>query len=421
MSAREDHDQRNGEGDGKKPIDRDTLAIFEARRNAFAEPRERLDRAKYMFAELCDRATNSRCPGFIRKGSVAIPDSELARKFGVWESTIYNWKRQLEAAGYVWTSKQYRSDRWPMTVYHLACIHPRPNFDTQNPDGSSNAAPGRSAPPDVKGGRGKGRKRKHPSPPLTPPVTTQTVVASPEMLENQGFVAVTHSFLWASATINCGSGPQQNVAVSHNPMWLSATTECGPQPQPNVAHSHNGNGADSHNGVVRTATTECGLNESQRRLRDEVPPKRLDKRAVSGERKPATPAVKRTPQQRESERLWLASCTEVFGEKETERIGGWLIQVLRENSKKAWACLNEVRAMKKEQRIKVNPPAAFNDLWKKDRLGLDQTNSAAPKAAAAKSAPAPANAPKAEKPKLTPEERQRLREQQLRQLKEAIR
>lgn len=256
----------NGNGNGhhnqdkkfsiqKAPIDPETLAIFEARRNAFAEPRRRMDRAKYMFAELCDRATNRSCPGFVRKGSVAVPDSVFARKFGVWESTIYTWKRQLEACGYVWISKPTRTDRWPMTVYHLACIHPRPNFDTQNSDGTSNGGPGRSAPGKVgeptgnfddngkqkvwsHGARKPGQKSLPLATPHVTPVPWNDPLKFARKVKNQVIVAAIHDFARLSATAGNGCEPQPSPAVSHSEPRLTATAERGSQPQPNGAESH---------------------------------------------------------------------------------------------------------------------------------------------------------------------------------------
>ncbi len=283
MSARHEYglDERHSEPEKKfsiqkAPIDPDTLAIFEARRNAFAEPRRRMDRAKYMFAEIVDRAMNSRCPGFLRKGSVIIPDSELARKFGVWESTIYNWKRQLCLCGYIWIEKQYRSDRWPITVYHLACIHQRPNFNTQNPDGTSNVGGARSAPGKVgeptgnldekgnpkvwsHGARKPGQKSLPLATPHVPPVPWNDRPTDPEKAKIRAIVAATTASDWLPATTCTGCEPQLNPADSHNGHRLTAGAERGPQPHQN--------GAESHNAAGLPATTERGhKRDSDRRL-----------------------------------------------------------------------------------------------------------------------------------------------------------
>jgi len=265
------HAHRNGHDPKftiqKAPIDPETLAIFDARRSCFAEPRRKLDRAKYMFAELCDRATRVGGPGFVRKGSVIVPDSEFARLFGVWESTIYTWKRALEFCGYVWTSKQFRSDRWPITVYHIAAIHPRPSRDTQNADGTSNAssrsAPGKVGEPtggfdtDGKpkvwshGARKPGQKSLPLATPHVTPVPWNDPSKKRPTLKNKALLEAVKGFDRLSATVHTGCEPQPAPADSHSPHRLSATADTGSQPR--------SNGAESHGQKGSTATAERGL------------------------------------------------------------------------------------------------------------------------------------------------------------------
>jgi hypothetical protein len=57
-----------------------------------------------------------------------------------------NWRKEIEACGHFWTSKQGCSDRWPRLVYHLTYLHPKPDCVTQNKDGTSNAGPKRDSP-----------------------------------------------------------------------------------------------------------------------------------------------------------------------------------------------------------------------------------------------------------------------------------
>lgn len=243
--SREDYGL-NGNGHSPKfgivpSTDPNTLLILDARRNALAEPRSRMDRAKYLFAEVLDRALNPFAPGFLRKGVIVIPDSELARQFGVWESTIYNWKKQVEECGYFWTSKQYRSDRWPITVYHITALHPRPPMNAQNPDGTSNAgrrsAPGQVGEPtgrvDEKTGQPKvwshgARKPGQKDLPLTPPPVPSGVRAKkPEKSKNRPIVAVGTNPDRLSATTGTGCQPRWRPADSHNRDRLTATRHRG--------------------------------------------------------------------------------------------------------------------------------------------------------------------------------------------------
>jgi hypothetical protein len=361
----------------KAPPDPETLAIFEARRNCYAEPRRRLDRAKYMFGELCDRATNTTGPGFLRKGSVVVPDSELARIFGVWESTIYNWKRQLEAAGYIWTSKQWRSDRWPITVYHLACIHPRQNERTQNPDGTSNAGrrsvpgkPGEVTPTGKTwsaGARKPGQRSLPLATPLVPPVPWNTSPPVPIKLENMAIVAAIQSPHRLTATTGTGCEPQPAPAVSHNGHRLTATTGTGSQPHGVVAHSHNGDGLPATNGkgLRRVSESVLGSVESFKAVN------RLENRAVASGGKRKRP---------EGEDEFMKLCTSVFGEAEMRKNGGLWRTIYGQNAKKALACVRETKEVKASRpaTIRKGPAAFAMDLWKNDRLNYDTTPTAPP-------------------------------------------
>lgn len=125
----------NGSGKGHKFTDPDTIAVLEARREARRDPR--LSRSmKAYFDEVADRALN---PAFYDdnvKGVVTISDLVFAKVFRVKKRTIYNWKYGVEVCGYFWLSKKWQTNMWPLTTYHLTCLHKRRREKKTSPDGT---------------------------------------------------------------------------------------------------------------------------------------------------------------------------------------------------------------------------------------------------------------------------------------------
>jgi len=109
----------NGNGNGHAKIfnlqpttDPDVIAVLEARRDARSD--SRLSRSmKACFDEIADRALN---PQFYEaKGIVVISDPALGNVFGVSRRSIWTWKHTIAACGYVWLSKQGKTNMWPLT------------------------------------------------------------------------------------------------------------------------------------------------------------------------------------------------------------------------------------------------------------------------------------------------------------------
>src|SRR6266496_2477000 len=80
------------------------------------------------------------------RGVVAISDTVNANKFGVSNRTIYTWKKTVEGCGYFWITDQYRPNMWPLTTYHLTCLHPPPRGRTTDNGGTYGSDPGRPKP-----------------------------------------------------------------------------------------------------------------------------------------------------------------------------------------------------------------------------------------------------------------------------------
>jgi len=140
----------NGNGHGKifslkRELDPDTILILEARRDALAD--QRLNGSmKSFFCRILDVSLD---PAFYHphiRGVVTISDTVNAETFGVSTRTIYTWKKAVESAGYVWLTEQYRKNMWPITTYHISCLHrpPRGRTDEGGTFGASGA--GRSRP-----------------------------------------------------------------------------------------------------------------------------------------------------------------------------------------------------------------------------------------------------------------------------------
>lgn len=129
----------------KPATDPSTLAILESRNRALAD--ETLTRSiKAAFCFILDRSLD---PAFFdhgQRGVVTISDTVIAEVFGVSKRTVFTWKRRLEDCGYVWLTRRPKSNMWPITTYHLSCLHkPRREAKTDS-DGTYGSGKFRSAP-----------------------------------------------------------------------------------------------------------------------------------------------------------------------------------------------------------------------------------------------------------------------------------
>lgn len=120
-----------------------TLAILDARRVALAD--DRLSGSmKAFFCEVLDRSLNPRW--YKIKGIVTVSDPILAQVFRVSMRTIYTWKTRLAECGHIWLTKKGRSNMWPITTYHLSCIHREQLQEKTDEDGTYGSAKVRHAP-----------------------------------------------------------------------------------------------------------------------------------------------------------------------------------------------------------------------------------------------------------------------------------
>lgn len=81
--------------------------------------------SRLMFVRILDLSV--RQASNVRPGVVTISQMKLAEKFGVSERTVWAWRSELIRAKYVWLSKQWMPNSWPIDTYHVSLIHPPAN------------------------------------------------------------------------------------------------------------------------------------------------------------------------------------------------------------------------------------------------------------------------------------------------------
>jgi hypothetical protein len=228
----------NGNGNGHQKIfslspgvDPDTIAVLEARRACRAD--QRLNRSmKACFDEIADRALN---PSFYdTKGVVTISDTALAEIFMVSNRTIYSWKHQIAECGYVWLGKKFKSNMWPLTTYHLSCLHKKPAMQRTDSDGTYGARRYRSAP--VNPGLGA----RSPGQAQLPLAGSRKGNEEPKSEDLQVISAETRKNVPLSPEENFGSEPKPASGESRNGFRARAETDFGSEPKPASGESRNG-------------------------------------------------------------------------------------------------------------------------------------------------------------------------------------
>jgi len=229
-----------------RTIDPETLAQLEARRMCRAD--SRLNRSmKACFDEIADRALN---PSFYdAKGVVTISDTALAEIFNVSNRTIYSWKHKIAECGYVWIGKKFKTNMWPLTTYHLSCLHKKPIQQKTDSDGTYGARQFRSAPANP------GLGARAPGQPQLPLAGTRNGHVDEKNGVLLGISAEARKTLPPSAEDNCGSEPNTVSGESRNGLRLRAEVNCGPEPKPIAGQSRNGTPA--------RAEADCRFNKAK--------------------------------------------------------------------------------------------------------------------------------------------------------------
>lgn len=219
----------NGNGNGHgifglvAKTDPDTVAMFTARRNARADARLTTS-MKACFDEIADRSFN---PEFYDvKGIVTISDSVLAEIFSVSNRTVYTWKRRLEECGYAWCSKKLKSNMWPLTTYHLNCLHKPMRQSRTDADGTYGGGKFRHAP--LNPGLGC-RKPGQPSLPLP---GSRTPPGEPENSDLLRISGETSNSLRVSPEANFGSEPKPISGETRSKLRARPEVNFGSEPKP---------------------------------------------------------------------------------------------------------------------------------------------------------------------------------------------
>lgn len=216
----------NGNGHGiftlAPKTDPDTLAMFTARRSARADARLTTS-MKACFDEIADRSFN---PEFYdAKGIVTISDSVLAEIFGVSNRTIYTWKRRIEECGYAWTSMKFKSNMWPLTTYHLSCLHKQLRQQRTDADGTYGGRKFRQPPANPGLGARQPRQCSLPLP------GSRSPAPEPESADLQGISGESGKKLRLSAEANFGSEPKPISGESRNKLRARAEANFGSEPK----------------------------------------------------------------------------------------------------------------------------------------------------------------------------------------------
>jgi hypothetical protein len=381
QSTADGHYNGNGNGhhengNGKTPAfqikpatDPQTFVILDARRNALAD--ERLTRSeKAAYCEILDRSLNPSLYDQKGRGIVTISDASLAELFRVTVRTIYTWKQNLIAAGLVWISKQFRPNMWPLTTYHISCLHRRPPAGKTDAEGTYGKSDTFRPPPTPGlGARRPGQRglalpgTRTPAPPLSEVATA----ADPKNAEIQPISALARNALRLSAEEKIGSEPKLRSAQSRRKDRLRAEEKIGSEPKLRSAQSRSED----------RPPTDPDFGHLQPQIRvtrgpeDKTVNRLTDNRAIAGEENAEKPAPRPNPRQLESENDFLAHLAQL-SKREAEVNGGLWRLNFRQNKRKAWACLAEAKAMLAERRVKTTVGAALMDLWREDRLNYDK-------------------------------------------------
>ena len=274
-----DSSELNGNGNGhengkeqvftlKKAVDPDTLLVLEARDMLLKD--RRLNRPQQAFGcFLIDRALNPRF--YDAKGVVCMADSIAAAVFGVTERTIYDWKWAVEEHGYFWITKKGRSNMWPMTTYHLACLHKRHQEYKTDADGTYGGTKVRATPNDELAAQGRAarnaalaRKRAQKTLPLMGgiAVVTGSAAAVPEVKNSnlKAISAAPRKNVRLPAEANFGSEPKKISALSRRKLRPGAEENFGSEPK--------NTSGQSRSAPPPTAETDCGHIEPQIREKE---------------------------------------------------------------------------------------------------------------------------------------------------------
>ena len=169
-----------------------------------------------------------------RVGTILFSTQQLTERLHSCKRAIYKWKRQLVGKRFIWISKYYMPNTWPMDLFHITVLDPD-DQTVQMPTGDGFWGNGarRSAAAPGEGARGLCRTEVHRTEP-TPPDPNSSKTAQNE----PGSRTEGHSSVAKNAT---GSRTEVTRAVARK--------------SPGLSHgSHLASRTKGHRGVARKCT-----------------------------------------------------------------------------------------------------------------------------------------------------------------------
>jgi hypothetical protein len=136
-----------------------TLLILQARRDACEDPDLNPGAVK-LFVYLLDYSLLKSASRKV--GTILFSTQQLIERLHSSKRAIYKWKRQLVAKRFIWISKYYMPNTWPMDLYHITVLDENDKTN-QMPTGDGFWGNGarRSAVPPGEGARGLSGTKGH--------------------------------------------------------------------------------------------------------------------------------------------------------------------------------------------------------------------------------------------------------------------
>ncbi len=217
----------------KPAVDPSTRAILEAR-EAVLKDRTLTRSMKAFYCWVLDKSLD---PEFFHphpRGIVTLSDTASAEPFGVSERTIYTWKFRIEDAGYWWLSRQFRKNMWPITTYHLACLHPPKRGRTDRDGTYGRSGAGRPMP------QNPGLGARKPGQPGLPLPGSRQAHPNHKTSESLAISGEIGDSLRPTPEADFGSEPKPTSGESRSPFRLRAEASFGREPKFNAGHSRTG-------------------------------------------------------------------------------------------------------------------------------------------------------------------------------------
>ena len=321
-------------------------AILQARYDALSHP-TLADGAKVLFAFLLDLALSRAASWTV--GVVTISTTKLSEELHRSKRAIWKWKQQLVAARFIWITKQYMPNFFPLDVFHITALD-NPNQPRQLPTND--------------GLWGNGKRRSEPERNAAGRSLNGTFCRVADTEEK--------AVLPKNAT---GSGTEQHLSVAscaapsgtERPLTAAQNTTGERHQTPPLHGTERPLAAAQNDTWERHGTTP--LREPKRGAISTVgsrSSKRLGKRAVA-----AGGEEGKRPKgwQRRDTQEFLSKCREVFGEKEVQKNSGLWVENLHADPAYAWKTLHDTASAKTEGRIKTTPARYATNVWTKELLG----------------------------------------------------